>query len=629
MIIISTRFNEGNFNKWTSTDITSPTPFRLGGVNFGTCLTCNAGAFANPNIGSLGLKVFDDAVVGQGGTFRFNFSFYRAVFDPNAYVNVCQIFDSQNPGAHFEAWFWIKADGTATIAFRRTNSSGWDEVSTVPGVIPTDGSNHAYQLNFNWGDINNGRVILYMDDVKILDQVYHPADSTGIFWNRAGYNNIRILTSRYPTDTSQSASLMTRFAEFVFDNEGIILGSYTKYPIPNIGMDFCQSTFPPDPVTTRFNEGNWNFWWPDNTDVSIPAPANNGGLDNGPSNVCVSGAKNVFYGRIGRQLFDPQYIIFGYNLEAQYSLFTTEALLNTPTDVIEVADNLAPFDRRFRAKLSITPSGAVILGFLYTNGLAWNTVSTAPGIFPLDGSNHAIQWAGSWGDINNHIFTVNLDGVQILNGIYHPTTDTGITWIRGGYNTVRIYNVRNPVSLALDARTMSRFAEFRINYPVAPYAKWTTLPNLTAGFCNTLTPPPPPSFGNLTIAKVIDQVYDKETTFDINAGSLGTFQLTMDTEKLFNGIPTGAYPISETAIPGYVAQIFTSNGSPASGVTVDAGENVSVVIVNTRAKRPFSGLYYIQKDKRHDTLIDSFVDRTYKELAIPNPFADTALIGDE
>lgn len=628
MIRISTRFAEGNFDKWSDKNLSTLNPFRVGGISQGASFTCNAGP--TQINGYLGLTLFDVKTVSLGGTFRFNYSYYHAIFDPPTDVYITEIWDSEIGTANrFHSVFSVRPDGTAVINFLKTDGSGWDTFTSAPGVIPSDGTNHAYQLTYDWGDINNGRVRLWKDDVSIIDRVYHPFDTSGVFWVRPGYNNIRIHSYRNPIDVNQPASLMTRFTEVVFDDEGIIIPSYPKYDVSNIGMDFCQSTVFPPPMVTRFDEGNWNFWT-DNTDVSRPAPAPLGGLNGGPSAVCTYGGRNEIVGRIGKQLFDPQYIVFGYNVELQYSVLTSENLGSGGEILIaQVVDGMLPSDGRFFTSISVTADGRLRINFLRTNSnTLLDTFSSAPGVIPLDGSNHAIQWQGSWGDINNHHSILYLDGVKILDIIYHPADTTGIYWKRGGYNTIYIHNRRNPTSLNLNALTMTRFAEVRINYPIALYPK-LTIPNITATTCSVLVPT---GFGTVTVAKVIDKIYDKETPFVINAPGLDTnpFQLTMDTEKIFNRVTPGSgYSISEDPVQGYESEIHLSNDSTPSNITVNNGENVTVLIINKRIKRPYSGLYYIQKDKRHDTLIKEFFAQEFEEVPLPNPFIDTSLIGDE
>jgi hypothetical protein len=78
----------------------------------------------------------------------------------------------------------------------------------------------------------------------------------------------------------------------------------------------------------------------------------------------------------------------------------------------------------------------------------------------------------------------------------------------------------------------------------------------------------------------------------------------------------------------WFVEYFVSNDptNDNRNVIIEADTDITVLILNTKRSK-YSGLYYLVPDKHNDTLLDN--DTTPVDVAIPDPFVDTAMVGDE
>lgn len=124
--------------------------------------------------------------------------------------------------------------------------------------------------------------------------------------------------------------------------------------------------------------------------------------------------------------------------------------------------------------------------------------------------------------------------------------------------------------------------------------------------------------GSIIVAKVTDP-NDPNSVFNFASATLTPIAWTLqsDDARLFSGLTPGTYDVEETPLPvnGMTPQYFVSNGSPEDAITVAAGENVTVLVLNSNSS---GGLRKITPGQTNDV-----------GVKIPNPFFITAEIGDK
>lgn len=136
--------------------------------------------------------------------------------------------------------------------------------------------------------------------------------------------------------------------------------------------------------------------------------------------------------------------------------------------------------------------------------------------------------------------------------------------------------------------------------------------------------------GRIVIGKVSDPFSGaEEFTLNINGGlTPSSFVLISDGEQIFEGVAAGIYELTEDAEVDY-SPLFLISNDPTNdnlNILVEPGLDTIIMVLNNLQAR-YSGLYQIVPSKTSDTVIDQGFDES--DVAIPNPYAETALIGDE
>jgi len=121
----------------------------------------------------------------------------------------------------------------------------------------------------------------------------------------------------------------------------------------------------------------------------------------------------------------------------------------------------------------------------------------------------------------------------------------------------------------------------------------------------------------------------QEFDFTTTGGLLpDTFTLEDGESQEYLGISPGVYGVTEETVVGWDTEYSVSNGDNHDAITLADGDEVTVVVTNTRIAGSRAGIYKVVPGKRNDTLwINVATDET-EDVKIPDPNFKTALIGE-
>lgn len=140
---------------------------------------------------------------------------------------------------------------------------------------------------------------------------------------------------------------------------------------------------------------------------------------------------------------------------------------------------------------------------------------------------------------------------------------------------------------------------------------------------------PAPTEAQLTISKTVSPVDATVFNFTTSTNlSPSSFSLSNGENRVFTSLTPGTYAIVETANINYTTTYLVSNANPHTAIVLAAGDNVTVAVTNTLLPDAASGIYKIVPGKRNDTIYLNPNTGTTEDVKIPDPFADTAYIGN-
>lgn len=110
--------------------------------------------------------------------------------------------------------------------------------------------------------------------------------------------------------------------------------------------------------------------------------------------------------------------------------------------------------------------------------------------------------------------------------------------------------------------------------------------------------------------------------------SPGTFNLQDGEEQVFSDLADGTYGVTETPDSGFTTAYDVSNDDPHGAIELAGGVTVTVIVTNTRIINALSGIYEMIPGKTDDTLWVSFDPEATTDVEIPEPYAESGLIGE-
>lgn len=227
--------------------------------------------------------------------------------------------------------------------------------------------------------------------------------------------------------------------------------------------------------STDFSETDFSNW--DVADLAIPAPIGTLGCAGGKSLTCAPGGFGAF-GSLSLNRSRATTAAFRFQL----SIFASSNFNSDLPYVLSFVDSVAGHDASwlFAGGLAIRYDGTVRLFFNGTTGAPGtppagsDNIDSASGVFPVDGTNHAIQvlLTISAGTVD---YEVIVDNVSVLSGTYAPSGFCGDHWgyfssgptgpspcadfvDQHGFTDVAIASLRRPTTGV--ATAMTRYTEF-------------------------------------------------------------------------------------------------------------------------------------------------------------------------
>lgn len=212
------------------------------------------------------------------------------------------------------------------------------------------------------------------------------------------------------------------------------------------------------------------------------------------------------------------------------------------------------------------------------------------------------------GGLDPATFSLADEGVQVFENVAPGTYSIEEDAIAGYITTYEVSNDDEPDAITIDAGE----------------TVYVTITNTKVG--------------SITVIKAASPDTDLEFEFTATNLSPGTFSLQHLGEEVFSDLePADNYGIEETVPDGWKVQYVVSNGSPIDAISVAAGEDVVVQVLNTMGG---GGIWKVPRIPTGPpntppnpwVPTDDFPDPDTGEITpvkIPNPFFTTALIQDK
>lgn len=303
------------------------------------------------------------------------------------------------------------------------------------------------------------------------------------------------------------------------------------------------------------------------------------------------------------------------------AILTTIGAIPDGIFVLNVQDyNAGSLLHRFQMLVYIRQDGALRVRLPDHSFGAPAYITSSAGVFPVDGVQRGLQVTFTLvaGTLNANFYVNN---VSVWTFSFTPFD----AWRADVWDNVFIYPWRVPIGgpPLTDITTHDNFEVDDSNASVA----WPngTAPTLDLNRTCFLDPPAPGN-GVINVTKATIPSGSSTSFHVVTSGSgLSDFDFVDGETVSFNVASGSGYSFAEDAANGFVTTYLVSNGSPHTNVTVAANEIVNITITNASS---LGGIYQVTPDKTNDTLYVDNLGST-SNFPIPNPFAITALIGDE
>lgn len=256
---------------------------------------------------------------------------------------------------------------------------------------------------------------------------------------------------------------------------------------------------------------------------------------------------------------------------------------------------------------------------IYTGGVTYN--------FCLGGLNQDLGGLTIGQIANEAPLNGSCTGLCIYVSANVTSTNSTLSWMNNGVAGANVITIGATLTGFFDSAGTDNFSvgdELSLQYTVGT----GTIQSSNITWIGEIQIAP--GTGSIIVIKNTDPPGSSES-FSMTATGMspGSFSLQDGESQAFNDLAIGSgYGVSESPATGWTTTYEVSNGNPHGSITVGDGDIITVTITNTLNATAGSGIYKIVPNKRQDTIyIDPAVGST-EDVKIPDPFVDTAFIGN-